>query len=134
MYRIVVHGDAAGFLDRGEAWLLRREDVHNLILGLAGARRDAPGTEEEDVFYATVEREGEVVGCAMRTPPHKLLVTEFPPEAASDLVAEVASRYETIPSVLGPNPPRKRSPPPGRGSGAGATSPACPSVSTVSTR
>ena len=44
----------------------------------------------------------DVVGCAMRTPPHKLLVTDMPVLAARLLTESVLDRYEEIPAVLGP--------------------------------
>lgn len=51
---------------------------------------------------ATVERRGEVVGCVLRTPPHKVLVTELAPEAAAAIAVELSNRYDRIPAVLGP--------------------------------
>lgn len=94
------HVDAAAFLDRAEAWLLQREAEHNLHLSLSYARRG--GSTERDPLYATVEREGVVEGCVMRTPPHKLLVTDMPLSAASLVARAAADIYETIPAVLGP--------------------------------
>ncbi|NNF14489.1 MAG: GNAT family N-acetyltransferase [Gemmatimonadetes bacterium] len=99
---VVVFSDAGSFLERAERWLREREDANNLFLSLAYARAAAPLEEERDVFYATVETDGEVVGCVMRTPPHKVLLTHLPAAAAQAIAQALEQRFETIPSVLGP--------------------------------
>lgn len=97
------HATPGAFLERAETWLLVEEDLNNLVLSLAYARA-ASGAQEPDALFATVEREAEVVGCVMRTPPHKVLVTKMPQEAAPAIADELVSRYEEIPTVLGPIP------------------------------
>jgi hypothetical protein len=77
MYQLIAHEGADAFLGRAEAWLQTREAEHNLHLSLSYARRDS-GTTEPDTLFGTVEAEGEVLGCVIRTPPHKLLVTDIP--------------------------------------------------------
>lgn len=66
-YELVRHASPGDFLERAESWLLAREAEHNLHLSLAYARRDA-GTAGADVLFGTVEQDGDVVGCAIRTP------------------------------------------------------------------
>lgn len=100
---VVTYPGPAAFLGRAEAWLLEREDLHNLVLSIAYAGALA-GERNSDAFWATVEVAGDVAGCAIRTPPHKLLVTDMPLEAAEPLVRAVANEYEAIPAVLGPAP------------------------------
>lgn len=99
--RFVPHTGPATFLDRAEAWLLEAEDEHNLFLSIAYAREAAGSSSEADLF-ATVEDEGAVVGCAFRTPPHKLAVTRMPSGGLELLLASVLDTYEHIPGVLGP--------------------------------
>jgi uncharacterized protein len=101
MIQVVRHTDAAEFLARAEPWLAEREDEHNLILGLCYARAEG-GVETNSDFYATIESAGAVLGCAMRTPPHKVLVTDLPTNAGSALAAELVAQYDEIPAVLGP--------------------------------
>lgn len=101
MYVAVRHAGPVPFLERAEAWLLEREAEHNLILSLAYGRV-ASGAPEDDSFFATIESEARVVGCAIRTPPHKVLVTDLPPESAPTLAEFLSSVYEEIPAVLGP--------------------------------
>lgn len=97
--RIARHGDAETFLKRARGWLLQTEAEHNLILGLA-ARAEADTVDE--LYVSTVEQNGAVVGCALRTPPHKLVLTRVPPGAIDALVMDVAACYGELPAVLGP--------------------------------
>ena len=98
---VVRHPNAGAFLERAEPWLLDAEDEHNLILSLAYARAER-GVQDDDDLFVTVEVSGEVVGCAFRTPPHKLGVTRMPHAAVPPLVEAVAVLYDRIPAVLGP--------------------------------
>jgi predicted GNAT family acetyltransferase len=43
-----------------------------------------------------------VVGCALRTPPRKLVVTRMPPSAVAALVVDVATCYDELSAVVGP--------------------------------
>ncbi|MYE16426.1 MAG: GNAT family N-acetyltransferase [Gemmatimonadetes bacterium] len=61
-------------------------------------RRSAP-----DLYFATIERGGDMVGCAFRTPPWKLGLTRMPLEAVPLLAQSVAEAYAELPAVLGPN-------------------------------
>lgn len=99
---VVVHADARAFLARAEPWLLEKEDSNNLFLSLAYARVSSPQREEPGVFYVTVEEGGVVVGCVLRTPPHKVLLTHLPLDAAPAIAEALVARFDTIPSVLGP--------------------------------
>ncbi len=99
-YELVRHAGPGDFLQRAESWLLASEAEHNLHLSLAYVRRDA-GATGADVLFGTVEQDGDLVGCVIRTPPHKLLITSMPPEAAPDIVGPVAELYDEIPAVLG---------------------------------
>jgi predicted GNAT family acetyltransferase len=101
--RVVVHPDARAFLERARSWLEEREDENNIFLGLAAALADAPqGVIEDEPFFATVERRDQVAGCALRTPPHKPLLTRMPLEAGRPLAEALASRFHELPAVLGP--------------------------------
>jgi ribosomal protein S18 acetylase RimI-like enzyme len=102
VFGLSIFPDAAAFLERAEGWLLRREDANNLILSLVTARAGGSHAEEPVGLWATVERYGEVVGCAIRTPPHKLLVTDLPPAAAPVLAAGLMDLQPDLPVVLGP--------------------------------
>ncbi len=82
MHTLTTYPRANPFLERAESWLLQREDANNLVLSLCYARALADVEEEPGVLYATVEDGDDVVGCVIRTPPHKVLLTDLPLEAA----------------------------------------------------
>lgn len=102
--RAVAHPDASAFLHRARSWLEEREDENNLVLSIAAAHADAPAVEGDDdaPLFGTVEDGGDVVGCFMRTPPHKLVLTRMPTAGVGPVVEMVASRWASIPAVLGP--------------------------------
>lgn len=56
-----------------------------------------------DLYFATIERGGDMVGCAFRTPPWKLGLTRMPLEAVPLLARNVSEVYAELPAVLGPN-------------------------------
>ena len=97
--RIVRHPTADGFLARDEAWLLEAEAEHNLPLALAGGLRSRPLASE---YFATIECDGAVAGCAFRTPPYKFGVTRMPAAAIPVLVDAVGAVFPTLDLVLGP--------------------------------
>jgi ribosomal protein S18 acetylase RimI-like enzyme len=97
-----VHTDPLDFLRRGGGWLKRAPAEHNLILSIAEAAAVADPPPDPPHFFATVERAGELVGCAFRTPPHKVGVTRMPADAGPLLAEALRARYARIPAVLGP--------------------------------
>ena len=97
--RVVVHATARAFRERAEPWLLRAEAEHALVLGIAARLCDG---DHPAPFLATVETAGGVAGVALRTPPHKLLLTQMPAAAAPPLADAVAERFARLPAVLGP--------------------------------
>lgn len=101
MFDVFVRVGPASFLEHAGSWLREREDHHNLMLSLAYGRLGSD-VSEPDALWAVIEHDGAVVGCAIRTPPHKVLVTDLPVEAAPDLARVLAAAYSEIPAVLGP--------------------------------
>ena len=96
------HADADAFLARAEGWLLEREAEHNLLFGLTAQLRACDHDFESPIYLVTVESQGQVQGCAFRTPPFKLGLTGMPLHAMPSLVEDVADVYPTLPAVLGP--------------------------------
>lgn len=96
------HADPLDFLRRGGPWLRRSPAEHNLILSIAEASAVASPPPDPPHFFATVERADRVVGCAFRTPPHKVGVTVMPAAAAPLLVEVLAALYSSVPAFLGP--------------------------------
>ncbi len=63
------------------------------------------GREYEECFWWVVRDDaGQVVGCALRTAPHNLVVSPMPSVAASALGAAVAAVDRALPGVNGPTP------------------------------
>jgi predicted GNAT family acetyltransferase len=78
--------DPVEFLERAEGLLLADEARHNLILGLAGTLRDSPEFYREHKLWLVTDA-GEVVGGALRTPPHNLVIAKPRTPAAHEALA-----------------------------------------------
>ena len=96
--------DPALFLNRATPFLLRAEAENNLFLGMGGRPGSPPPVLGEQCYLATIEQADEVVACAVRTPPYGVVITRAEPSALESLIDDLASNYETLPSVLGPEP------------------------------
>lgn len=104
MMRIRLHPDARAFLARAEPWLEQAEIENAMTLQTARfASVNAPHFPEPP-YWATVEENGGVIGCAFRTPPYRLGITDLPLDAIPELVQSVAGMYRTLSGVAGPEP------------------------------
>ena len=86
-------------------FLTAREAENCLMLGICSAL--PPSGEVGDVYLAALEHEGAVVGAALMTPPHNLIVTRVVPEgltadALAVLARELRSSHGRLPGVIGP--------------------------------
>lgn len=93
MLTIHRHADARAFLERAETWLLQREVENAMLLQSARLARADDRRYERPIYWATVEEDGTIVGCAYRTPPFKVGVTVLPPAAVRLVAEDVASLY-----------------------------------------
>lgn len=73
--QICRHPDVQSFAQKAKPWLLESEAEHNLLLGLVPRLAESDDGFEPPIYLATIEADGKVVGCAFRTPPHKLGLT-----------------------------------------------------------
>jgi predicted GNAT family acetyltransferase len=89
----------ADFLARAEPFLRAAEAENVLMLGICESR-----TFDGSCYLATVEEDGVVVACALRTPPHSALLARADRAALALLVADLADRYPDLPAVAGPEP------------------------------
>jgi predicted GNAT family acetyltransferase len=96
--RIQHYQNTGDFLQRATMFLLRAEAENAMLLGMGTRALD------DTCYLATVETSGAIVACAVRTPPYGLVITRAGLAALDALVDDVAGRYETLPSVLGPEP------------------------------
>jgi uncharacterized protein len=79
------------FIDVVQPWLLREPVLHNVFLSIVAARRGTPAAGADD-WIRVVDGSGEVVGAAMRTPPHQLLLGEVA-EPVAHALAEFAAAH-----------------------------------------
>src|SRR5262245_12311708 len=99
------HPDARAFLSRAEPWLLTREIEHGGVLQSARQARANDSRYERPIYWATLEEDGRLVGCAYRTPPFKVGVTALPDAAIAPLVTDLAATYPgNIGGFSGPDP------------------------------
>lgn len=90
--------DVDAFGEAALDYLLRREAEHNLILGICEHIRAGL---HPDPYLAVACRGEEVVGAALRTPPHGLVLSHLADPAAVTLVADdTLERYGELPGVL----------------------------------
>lgn len=99
--QVVEHASGQALLDHAGAFLQADEAENNLPLGLAGRFRRAEDTARDEVYLATLETGGEVVGVALRTPPYNLILTRMPESALSALVERLQERGEVVPGAVG---------------------------------
>ncbi|HWQ13631.1 MAG TPA: GNAT family N-acetyltransferase [Roseiflexaceae bacterium] len=76
------------FYARVEAFLMRREADHNLLLGILSEIRQNPQIYPGLHYFAAVERGDEVLLAALRTPPHPLALSHALEPGAAALLAE----------------------------------------------
>jgi len=99
------HPDARAFLARAEPWLQSREIEHAIVLQSARQARANDTHYERPIYWATIEDDGELIGCAYRTPPFKVGVTVLPSAAVPLLVTDLAATYPgSIGGFSGPEP------------------------------
>ena len=106
MIQVRRYPDVGAFLDRAGAWLLRAEQRYGLLLGIASQVQSGVHRYKQPLYWATVEDDSatkeSLIGCAFRTPPHQVGLTELPGFAIEPLVASVRETYANVPGVGGP--------------------------------
>jgi predicted GNAT family acetyltransferase len=93
--------DPAAFLELVSPFLIEDESRHNLIFGIAATLRDEPSHYPEYGLWV-VEDGAEIVGAAIRTPPHNLVLAR--PRNALVLEALTAGIEDELPGVVGAVP------------------------------
>jgi predicted GNAT family acetyltransferase len=93
--------DVDGFLATAGDFLAAREAEHNLIFGICSNLRTNPTMFGGPPYLAVVTDSGRVVAAALRTPPHRLILSEIDDAAAIRLLVEDV-RSPDLGGVLGP--------------------------------
>jgi predicted GNAT family acetyltransferase len=106
MLQIKQHRSAAAFLAAAEATLAREEIANNVILGVPTYLRAHPEDDSTENLYLTVDDGDELVGAAMMTPPHHLVVHVEPSvvdarTVLNEIIEAVLPIQEKVPSIMG---------------------------------
>ncbi len=94
------HEDAASFLRHVAPFLEADEERYGLLLGLA-RRFAGEQAQGEEFVFATVQEADDIVGVTMRTPGHKVLLSDLPMDAIAPLAHSIAERLDAVPGVQG---------------------------------
>jgi hypothetical protein len=96
--------DAAAFLAQAQSWLMGAEVEHNVILSIAASVAKGVLVPKQPPYFAIAVDAGEVVACAIRTPPHKLVVSSGSAAAMQALAQDVFALAPELPALNGPEP------------------------------
>jgi uncharacterized protein len=99
--QIVRHADADAFLEAAQRWLLEAEAENDFLLGIALNVQLRPASEARP-YFASIHERNEIVGCACRTPPHRLVLSRLPTRAVGALADDAGSTYSHLNGVTGP--------------------------------
>ena len=100
---VIQFDDPAAFQAHARVFLLARAAAHCLLWGLSSMLLiDRHYYGPDDPYMTVVERAGEVVAAALRTPPYGLTLSYMADAAPLEpIAADVYARYATLPTVLG---------------------------------
>ena len=104
MLQVRRYPDARAFLARAEPWLLEAEIERGPVLASARQAFIKEATYEKPVYWATIEEDGKIIGCAYRTPPYRVGVTALPTAALAPLSLDLEKTYKTISGFSGVDP------------------------------
>jgi uncharacterized protein len=93
--------DVNRFYESAKDYLLSHEAQNNLLLGIARNLIYNP-EKFKNSFLATVERDGNIVAVAMRTPPRPLVLSHIRDSTALEVITqELHANEEVLPGVSG---------------------------------
>ena len=105
MIRVHRPPEARSFLVEAGSFLGEREAENNLLLGICSSLlRDPSPFGQGPPYFAIVKDDDRVVGVALRTPPHNLVLSETDdPAAIGPLVLDAHAAMKRLPGVIGPS-------------------------------
>jgi uncharacterized protein len=80
-------GTPQAFLERAQAFLVADEACHNLLLGVPATLAARDISQDPPPYFAVI-MDGDVVGAAMMTPPHRLVLSRIGHPQASAVIAQ----------------------------------------------
>ncbi|MBN1240135.1 MAG: GNAT family N-acetyltransferase [Gammaproteobacteria bacterium] len=83
---------------------MQSEPEHSVVLSVAHALQREGHPFRPPYYMATVEKRGEVVGCALRPPPDGITLTRMPLSAMAEIAAGLARTGRELPDASGPEP------------------------------
>lgn len=84
-------------------YLLQYEAEHNLLIGITHTLLHYPDRYPELPYLAIAEANGKILAIAMRTPPHKLILSKAEDLGALTLIAQDVQNFSALlPGVSGP--------------------------------
>lgn len=93
--------DVKTFYQQVEPFLMQDEAAHNVILGLCSTLM-LGNPYESPPYLAYCEDDGEIVGVALRTPPHNFMLSRLAHDGAVEAFAQDAyNLYGELPGVIG---------------------------------
>src|ERR1043166_6949218 len=96
------HATAGQFLKRAGVWLETSEIENNLILGIASGLQKHPEISKAEPYFLTIEDNSVIVGAAVMTPPHHLVITRLTENAIKMISNWLLKEQVSLPGVLGP--------------------------------
>lgn len=100
--RVLRPASADEFLRQSES-LRARDPFRTNLLGSVATSVSTGNASYEAYFWWVVQDEsGEVIGIAMRTAPHGMVLSPMPSDAAAKLAREVSTYDDALPDVAGP--------------------------------
>jgi uncharacterized protein len=101
---VVRFPDAASFLARVRPWLMRAEIENNVSDSIAAIIANGVMVPKLPPYFAAVIDADTVAACALRTPPHKLLISDGREAAVRALARDAFALSPDLPAVHGTEP------------------------------
>jgi GNAT superfamily N-acetyltransferase len=102
--KVVRCAEAAAFVELAQAWLMRAELEHNVMLSVATSIADGSRAVPPAPYFAAALDDAGVVACAVRTLPYKLMLSRGSEAGIGALVRDVYEATPGLPAVNGPEP------------------------------
>ena len=102
--RVLRHDDAESLLRCAEPWLLQAEPRTNLVLGLAHSLRAESSANRARPWLLSIHEGNSVIGCALRTPPGDLIITQLERPGVEALIHLLRAELPSLAGVIGPEP------------------------------